>query len=161
MAVPSGPVGHGENRVNKLAVIVLLAGIAACSNKKPEEGGEPAQTGAPGAVVGSAVAPAGAGGGAASGSAPAAGAKAPEGGAPASVGCANAASLVCGTDQVDGCSCGLTAVHVCVAKDAKAGPPCAQELALSCPAGQVDACLHSPPQANNHLCVVAPALKTP
>ncbi len=64
--------------------------------------------------------------------------------------------LTCGTDQVDGCTSGLTSVHVCLAKDAKAGPPCAQEIALTCPPGQVDACLHNPPQATTHLCVLAP-----
>ena len=149
--------------MNKLAVLVLLAGMAACTNnKKPEEGREPAQGGAPGAVVGSAVGPSAAG---ATGSAPgttgtgsAAGAGGPQGAAPgsANVGCAQQTTLVCGDGQVDGCASGLTAVHVCVAKDAKAGPPCAQELALSCPAGQVDACLHNPPQATTHVCVIAP-----
>ena len=149
--------------MNKLAVLVLLACMAACTNnKKPEEGREPAQTGAPGAVVGSAVGPSAAG--ASTGSAPGsavggAGAASGAGGAQgtaASVGCAQASTLVCADGQVDGCAGGLTAVHVCVAKDAKAGPPCAQELALSCPAGQVDACLHNPPQATTHLCVIAP-----
>jgi hypothetical protein len=147
-----------EIRVKKLAVLVLLAGMAAClNNKKPEEGREPAQ-GVPGATVGSAVGPS-----AATGSAPAATGNAANAGAgaqatpatpAANVGCAQPSSLVCGDGQVDGCAGGLTAVHVCVAKDAKAGPPCAQELALSCPAGQVDACLHSPPQAPTHLCVI-------
>ena len=150
--------------MKKLAVLVLLAGMAACTNnKKPEEGREPAQTGAP-TVVGSAVGPsAAAGGGTASapGSAVSAGAASGAQGAPApsgagNVGCAQPTTLACGDGQVDGCTGGLTAVHVCVAKDAKAGPPCAQELALSCPAGQGDACLHNPPQAPTHLCVVAP-----
>ena len=145
-----------ENRVNKIAVLVLLAAMAACTNnKKPEEGREPAQTGAPGAVVGSAVGQSAAGAGATGSSGgPATGAPSPSGSG--NVGCAQATTLVCGDGQVDGCASGLTAVHVCVAKDAKAGPPCAQELALSCPAGQVDACLHNPPQAPTHLCVVAP-----
>jgi hypothetical protein len=141
--------------VNKLAVIVMLVGLAACSRKKPEEGREPAQTAAPGAVVGSAApAPAGGAtaGNAATGSG-AAGSTAPAG----DVGCATAAALTCGTDQVDGCTGGLTAVHVCVAKDAKAGSPCSQQQALSCPAGQVDACLHDPPRATTHLCVGKPA----
>ena len=153
--------------MNKIAVLVLLAAMAACTNnKKPEEGREPAQTGAPGAVVGSAVGPSAAGAGAtgsSGGAATGAGAASGAGGAPAApssgpanVGCAQATTLACGDGQVDGCASGLTAVHVCVAKDAKAGPPCAQELALSCPAGQVDACLHNPPQAPTHLCVVAP-----
>jgi hypothetical protein len=152
-----------EIRVKKLAVLVLLAGMAAClNNKKPEEGREPAQS-VPGAAVGSAVGPSAAGGAPASGNAagPSATAGAPAAsagsqGAAANVGCAQPSSLVCGEGQVDGCASGLTAVHVCVAKDAKAGPPCAQELALSCPPGQVDACLHSPPQATTHLCVIAP-----
>jgi hypothetical protein len=146
--------------VKKLAVLMLLAGMAAClNNKKPEEGREPAQS-VPGAAVGSALGPS-ASGGAPAGGAPAAGspdtAAAPAAPAPAAnVGCAQPSSLVCGDGQVDGCASGLTVLHVCVAKDAKAGPPCAQEVALSCPAGQVDACLHSPPQAPTHLCVFVP-----
>ena len=141
--------------MKNLAVLVLLAGMAACLNdKKPEEGREPAQ-GVPGAAIGSAVGPSAAGG------APAASGNTANAGtgpaAPAAnVGCAQPSSLVCGEGHVDGCAGGLTAVHVCIAKDAKAGPPCAQELALSCPAGQVDACLHSPPQATTHLCVIVP-----
>ena len=142
--------------MNKLAVLVLLVGVAACSSKKPEENHEAPQTPAPGAVVGVPVAPSAAGaapsGAAAGGSASPA--KGPD--APGTVGCATATSLTCGADQVDGCAGGLTSVHVCVAKDAKAGPPCAQELALTCPDGQVDACLHNPPQATNHLCVASP-----
>jgi hypothetical protein len=140
--------------VNKLAVLVLLVGLAACSRKKPEEGREPAQTAAPGAVVGSAAPGPAAPAGAASGSA-ATGGTAPEAARAApDVGCATTTTLACGADQVDGCASGLTAVHVCVAKDAKAGPPCAQPQAPSCPSGQVDACLHDPPQATTHLCVV-------
>ena len=154
--------------MNKLAVIVLLVGLAACSRKKPEEGREPAQTAAPGAVVGSAApgasVPAAGGtaaGGTAAGGAAAGGATAgsatPGGAASSSnVACATATALTCEADQRDGCAGGLTSVHVCVAKDAKAGPPCAQELALACPAGQVDACLHDPPQATNHACVIVP-----
>ena len=140
--------------MNKLAVLVLLVGVAACSNKKPEEKHEAPQTPPPGAVVGVPVAPSAGGAaatGAASGSATAE--KRPD--APGSVGCATATALTCETDQVDGCASGLTSVHVCVAKDAKAGPPCAQELALTCPAGQLDACTHNPPQAPTHLCVLA------
>jgi hypothetical protein len=149
---PGVPVAQ-EFCVNKLAVIVMLVGLAACSRKKPEEGREPAQMAAPGAVVGSA-APAAPGGGAAP-AAPsgAAGSAA----AAADVGCAGATTLTCGADQIDGCASGLTAVHVCVAKDAKAGSPCAEQQALSCPAGQVDACLHVPPRATTHLCVGTPA----
>ena len=140
--------------MNKLAVLVLLVGVAACSNKKPEEKHEAPQTPPPGEVVGVPVSPSpgAAGSGAAPGSAPAE--KRPD--APGSVGCATATTLTCEADQVDGCAGGLTSVHVCVAKDAKAGPPCAQELALTCPAGQVDACMHNPPQAPTHLCVIAP-----
>jgi hypothetical protein len=132
--------------VNKLAVIVMLLGLVACSRKKPEEGREPAQTSAP-AVVGSAAPSPAAPAGSAAGTAVAS----------AEVSCATAATVTCGADQADGCTTGLTAVHVCVAKDAKAGPPCAQQQALSCPAGQVDACLHDPPKAPTHLCVVAKA----
>ena len=141
--------------MKKLAVLMLLAGMAAClNNKKPEEGREPAQS-VPGAAVGSALGPSASGGAPAGGAAGSPGtAAAPAAPAPAAnVGCAQPSSLVCGDGQVDGCASGLTVLHVCVAKDAKPGPPCAQEVALSCPAGQVDACLHSPPQAPTHLCV--------
>jgi hypothetical protein len=145
--------------VNKLAVIVLLVGLAACSKKKTEEGREPVQTATPSSVIGSAApaapAPAPAMGSGAAGSAAAGSAV-----ATASVGCATTSSLVCGADQSDGCTGGLTAVHVCVAKDAKAGAPCAQGPALACPSGQTDACLHDPPQATNHVCVIA-AKSTP
>ena len=136
--------------MNKLAVIVLLVGLAACSKKKPEEGREPVQSAMPG--VGSAAP-----------SAPAPGpGSAPAGNAPSSsgVGCATATTLACEAGQTDGCTGGMTSVHVCVAKDAKAGPPCAQQATLTCPAGQVDACLHDPPQANNHVCVIV-AKSTP
>lgn len=43
--------------MNKLAVVILSVGLMACSKKKPEEGREPAQAVAPGAI-GSAAAPA-------------------------------------------------------------------------------------------------------
>jgi hypothetical protein len=141
--------------VNKLAVLVLLVGVAACNNKKPEEAKAAPGAPSPGAVVGVPVSPS-AGGAAASGAAPGSATAEKRPDAPASVGCATAAALTCDADQVDGCAGGLTSVHVCVAKDAKAGPPCAQELALTCPAGQVDACMHNPPHAPTHLCVIAP-----
>ena len=168
--------------MNKLAVIVLLVGLAACSKKKTEEGREPVQA-APSSGVGSAapvapVAPASATGNAATGNAAtdnAATGGAATGGAAtggtatggtttggmatgrtASVGCATAATVACDAGQSDGCAGGLTSVHVCVTKDAKAGAPCAQQPALACPAGQVDACLYNPPQATNHVCVVVP-----
>jgi hypothetical protein len=140
--------------VNKLAVIVLLLGLSACSKKKTEEGREPVQGATSGAVVGSAAptapSPAPAPVTPPNGSAPAGGSAA----APASVGCAAASSLVCAADQVDGCMSGLTTVHLCVAKDAKPGAVCAQP-GTPCPAGQVDACLHDPPQSIHHVCVVA------
>lgn len=169
--------------MNKLAVIVvMLVGLAACSNKKTEEGKEPPATTAIGAPSGGA--PAGASAGStgaanpgasaanpvpASGSAADAGSAAgagsagagsavaekPEAPASGTVGCATAVTLTCGADQQDGCAAGLTTVHVCVAKDAKAGVPCAQEVALKCPAGQLDGCLHNPPQAASHVCVIA------
>jgi hypothetical protein len=72
------------------------------------------------------------------------------------VGCATATTLACEADQSDGCAGGLTTVHLCVTKDAKPGAPCAQQPAATCPAGQVDACLHDPPQSNNHVCVIVP-----
>jgi hypothetical protein len=149
--------------VNKLAVIVLLLGLAACSRKKPEEGREPAQAAAP--VVGSATpaapAPSAASGGTPTGTAPPAatgtgGAATGSAVSPASVGCATASTLACDVGQSDGCAAGLTTVHLCVAKDTKAGAPCAQQPAATCPAGQVDACLHDPPQSINHVCVIAP-----
>ena len=152
--------------MNKLAVIVLLVGLAACSKKKPEEGREPVQSATPGAVVGSAATPPSApapGPGSAAPSAPASGpGSAVAGSAPSAsgVGCATQATLACDAGQTDGCTSGMTSVHVCVAKDAKAGPPCAQQATLTCPAGQVDACLHDPPQANNHVCVIV-AKSTP
>jgi hypothetical protein len=140
-----------------------MFGLAACSKKKPEEGREPVQTMSPGAVVGSAAPAApGPAAGAAPGGA-AAGSAAPGSTAPAgepSVGCATATTLACGPDQSDGCAGGLTTVHVCVAKDAKAGAPCAQPPAATCPADQIDACLHDPPQSSNHVCVIA-AKRTP
>lgn len=153
--------------MNKLAVIVLLAGLAACSDKRPEEGRAPMQAAGP--VIGSAApgapAPAPGEGSQVPGSA---GSAAPGSAAPGSaatgsaagswgMACATGAALACDAGQRDGCDGGLTSVHVCVAKDAKAGPPCAQEIALTCPTGQVDACLQAPPQANNHVCVIVPA----
>ena len=146
--------------MNKLAVIALLVGLAACNKKKPEEGREPAQMASPGAVVGS-PAPASGAAGAPGSAAPAGGSSgvAAAGGSaagPAPVGCATATTLTCDADQSDGCGGGLTTVHLCVAKDAKPGAPCAQQPAATCPAGQVDACLHDPPQSNNHVCVIVP-----
>jgi hypothetical protein len=150
--------------VNKLAVIVLLLGLAACSKKKPEEGREPAQTASPGAMVGGApTAPAPSAGAASGGTPSGSAAPAATGGAVASpgsvasvasVGCATPTTLSCDAGQRDGCAGGLTTVHLCVTKDTKAGAPCAQQPAATCPAGQVDACLHDPPQSNNHVCVI-------
>ena len=111
--------------MNKLAVIVLLVGLAACSKKKPEEGREPAQTAGPGAVVGSAAPAApvpapsagsanpGSAGSGASGSAATGAATGTATGAP-DVGCATASALACDAGQSDGCAGGLTSVHVCV-----------------------------------------------
>lgn len=153
--------------MNKLAVIALLVGLAACSKKKPEEGREPVQSAAPGAVVGSAApsappAPAPAPGTAAPPAAAPGPGSAPAGSPPSSPGvaCATPTTLACDAGLADGCTGGMTSVHVCVAKDAKAGPACTQQATLTCPAGQVDACLHDPPQANNHVCVIA-ARSTP
>ena len=147
--------------MNKLAVIVLLAGLAGCSRSKPQENRETAPSATPGTVLGGGAAP-NANPGSASGSAPGSagsagsaesgGAAAPAAGP---VGCATPTTLTCEAGQRDGCTGGLTAVHVCVAGDAKAGPPCAQELALKCPDGQVDACLRNPPLATSHVCVFA------
>jgi hypothetical protein len=35
-------------------------------------------------------------------------------------------------------------------------PPCSQEIARTCPDGQIDACLLTPPAADTHVCVPAP-----
>lgn len=139
--------------MNKLALIVLLSGLAACTHKRDEEDRAPATAPVVGGAVKSAAPAAPAGSNNAAPEAP--GSAAPA--APAvPVGCATAVTLTCGADEVDGCTGGQTAVHVCVAKAAKAGPPCAQEIAMTCPDGQIDACLHAPPLANHHLCVVVP-----
>jgi hypothetical protein len=147
--------------VNKLAVIVMLVGLAACSKKKDEEGREPAQTAAPGPAVGGPASGAPAPGPATGSAGATVGSAAPASAASSyGVGCATATAqvpaLVCDAGLVDGCTGGLTSVHACVAKDAKAGPPCAQGPALTCPAGQADACVHEPPQASNHVCVAVP-----
>ncbi|HEY0475871.1 MAG TPA: hypothetical protein VGD37_00020 [Kofleriaceae bacterium] len=149
----------------KIAMIVSFVGLAACNNKKPEEGKEPLQsTAAPAPAAGAPAA-----GAAAAGSAATAGAAAaPAGGAavgggaaggattPSPVACATTTALRCDLGQTDGCTGGLTSVHLCVAGDAKAGTPCAQGAALTCPTGQVDACTYTPPYASNHVCVVVP-----
>ena len=150
--------------MNKIFLIVLCVGLAACNKKKEEEGREPVQT-AP------APAPAASAGGGAPGSAGApgqpatpAGTSAVEAARPASGGattptpeaCATPSKLSCPAGQVDGCSGGLTSVHVCVAADAKPGSPCAQGSALTCPSEMIDACGFAPPYASNHVCVVVP-----
>lgn len=33
------------------------------------------------------------------------------------------------------------------------GTPCTQEIALECPAGQIDGCLKTPPEGETHTCV--------
>jgi hypothetical protein len=141
--------------VNKIFLIALCVGLVACMNKKKdEEGREPVQTApAPG--------PAPSAGSAAAGSAPA-GTAAVEAARPAAGGatiptpdaCAATSKLVCAAGQVDGCTGGLTSVHACVPSDAKAGAPCAQGPALSCPNDMIDACTFAPPYASNHVCVV-------
>jgi hypothetical protein len=148
--------------VKQLVVFVLLIGLAACSTGKPEEGRASVQSGTPGPVVGSATptpgttAPAAPAGGSAPGGAVDPAGSSPTGELAATIGCASQVNLVCDDGFRDGCAGGLTAVHVCVPADAKAGPPCAQEIALTCPTGQVDACLRNPPLANHHVCVVVP-----
>jgi hypothetical protein len=153
--------------VIKRFAFVLLIGLAACSSKKPEEGQVQAGRSIPvvGAVPGAATSTASGapGSGAATGSAAMGSAESTGSAAApappddrASVGCATAITLTCAAGQRDGCTGGLTAVHVCVADGAKAGPPCVQKVALTCPEGQADACLRSPPLANHHVCVVVP-----
>lgn len=148
--------------MNKIFLIVLCVGLAACTKKKEEEGREPVQTApAPGPAAsagGSAAAP---GQGATpAGTSAAEAARPPSGGAttPTPEACATPSKLSCAAGQVDGCTGGLTSVHVCVAADAKAGSPCAQGAALTCPndMDMIDACGFAPPYASNHVCVVVP-----
>ena len=155
------------NRLNKLLLIGLCVGLAACSKKKEEEGREPVQaapvqpppaaggTATPGSEPvgsGSAVA------GVPAGTAAAEAAHAPSGGAttPTPDACATPSKLACPAGQVDGCTGGLTSVHACVASDAKPGAPCAQGPALTCANDAIDACGFAPPYASNHVCVVVP-----
>lgn len=145
--------------MNKIALIVLCIGLTACNKKKEEEGREPVQAApapGPASAAGSAAAPGQA-------AAPA-GTSAVEAARPASGGattptpeaCAAPSKLACAAGQVDGCTGGLTSVHVCVAADAKPGSPCAQGAALTCPSEMIDACGYSPPYASSHVCVVVP-----
>jgi DNA polymerase-3 subunit gamma/tau len=168
--------------VTKLFAIIVSIGLVACSGKKKDEEGKeppagtlpvaPAQASPP--STGSPASP----GSAATGSAAAVPAEAPAGSAsaapgttpvgptgtaggpgattPTPVGCASPSPLHCDAGQADGCTGGLTSVHVCVASDAKAGSPCAQGAAPTCPTGQIDACGFTPPYASNHVCVVVP-----
>jgi len=141
--------------VNKIFLIVLCVGLAACNKKKEEEGREPvAAAPAPGpasaAAPGQAAAPAG--------TSAVEAARPASGGAttPAPEACATPSKPSCAAGQVDGCTGGLTSVHVCVAGDAKPGSPCAQGSALTCPSEMIDACGFKPPYASNHVCVVVP-----
>jgi hypothetical protein len=76
--------------------------------------------------------------------------------ASAGVPCEQEIARVCENGTVDGCGDGKTTVHVCVAADASAGPPCEPggQQALVCPEGQIDACRQTPASAANHICVV-------
>lgn len=143
-------------------IAVAFVSLAACNKKKEEEGREPVQTApTPGPAPSGGSAPAGSAAGQA---ATPAGASAVEAARPASGGattptpeaCATASKLSCAAGQVDGCTGGLTSVHACVAADAKAGSPCAQGAALTCPNDMIDACGFAPPYASNHVCVVVP-----
>ncbi len=148
--------------MNKIFLIVVaIVSLAACNKKKEEEGREPVQTApaAPGPA-----ASAGGSAGAPGQPATSAGTSAVEAARPASGGattptpeaCATASKLSCAAGRVDGCTGGLTSVYVCVAADAKAGSPCAQGSALTCPDDMIDACGFAPPYASNHVCVVVP-----
>ena len=64
-------------------------------------------------------------------------------------------ALECAEGLVDGCSSGLTSIHICLPADEKASQPCEQEIARECGEGLVDACLMSPPAAETHVCVSA------
>ncbi len=154
--------------MNKIFLIALCVGLMACTNrKKEEEGKEPVQTApvpAPAAGAASSGAASGAAGSASGPAATPAGTAAAEAARPASGGatiptpdaCATPSKLSCAAGQVDGCTGGLTSVHVCVPSDAKAGAPCAQGAALTCPNDLIDACGFAPPYASNHVCVVVP-----
>ncbi|HEX3762480.1 MAG TPA: hypothetical protein VHW23_27450 [Kofleriaceae bacterium] len=154
--------------MNKIALIALCVGLVACMNKKKdEEGKEPVQAAPvqpPPAPAGSSATPgsqpSGSGSAAAvpSGTAAAEAARAPSGGAtlPTPEACATPSKRACPAGQVDGCTGGLTSVHVCVATDAKPGAPCAQGAALTCANDAIDACGFAPPYASNHVCVVVP-----
>lgn len=146
--------------MNKIFLIVLCVGLAACNQKKEQEGREPVQApsvpgpppAAPGAgsATGQAATP--------TGTMAAEAARPASGGAtiPTPEACASASKLSCAAGQVDGCTGGLTSVHACVPSDAKAGPPCAQGAALTCASDMTDACGFAPPYASNHVCVVVP-----
>jgi hypothetical protein len=149
-----------------IAAVAAALTLAACNQKKEQEGTEPIQ--APVAAPANPAAGSAPGGSAAPGAAPI-GSGAPAGtlaaeanhggtGAttPAPVACATQSAPACGAGQIDGCTGGLTSVHTCVAADAKAGTPCAEGAALTCPTGQIDACTFAPPYASNHICVVVP-----
>jgi hypothetical protein len=157
-----------ENRVTKIVSIkrrstkslwiLAFVGLAACSqSKKEHEGTQPARVpnlpASPAPAPGAAAAPSASPAGTA-----VAEANAPAGRAtmPAPAACATQTAVACDAGLVDGCTGGLTSVHVCVAADAKAGAPCAQGAALTCPTGQVDACTYAPPYASTHVCVVVP-----
>jgi hypothetical protein len=71
---------------------------------------------------------------------------------PPETGCAREIAIRC-MSGVDGCDTGRTTEHVCIPEDATPGPPCAQELALACPEGQIDGCLQRPAVSANHICV--------
>jgi hypothetical protein len=151
--------------VNKIFLLVLCVGLAACNKKKEEEGREPVQAApAPGPASAAGSAPGSSAGSAPGQAATPTGTMSAEAARPASGGatiptpeaCASPSKLSCAAGQVDGCTGGLTSVHVCVPSDAKAGTPCAQGAALSCPNDLIDACGFAPPYASNHVCVVVP-----
>ena len=147
--------------MNKIFLVVLCIGLAACNQKKEQEGREPVQTApAPGPAASGGSAPGSAAGQAATpaGTSAAEAARPASGGAttPTPEACATPSKLSCAAGQVDGCTGGLTSVHACVAADAKAGSPCAQGAALTCPNDMIDACGFAPPYASNHVCVVVP-----
>lgn len=156
--------------MTKFCVIVLCVGLAACTNKKEQEGKEPVTSAPPPAAPSAPAAPAtasapgsaapGSGSSAPAGtmSAEAASAGTAGGGAttPTPEACATPSALHCDSGQVDGCNGGLTSVHLCVDSAAKGGSPCAQGAALTCANGQIDACSFKPPYASTHVCVIVP-----
>jgi hypothetical protein len=70
--------------------------------------------------------------------------------------CSAELALACPGEAPDGCLDNRTEFHVCAPAGEAAGPPCEQEIAKVCDAGQIDACVATPRFAANHICVFSP-----